>query len=99
MGDTRRYATKMDLAAMTPRPDLASTRYCPANPGEEYLVHLPQGGSVTLNLRDGKGDLVVEWFLPQVSRTFSGAHPLSGGDYVATVAPYTGDAVLYLQKT
>jgi len=40
MGDTRRYAEKMNLAAMTPHPELVSTRYCLANPGEEYLVYL-----------------------------------------------------------
>ena len=98
MGDTRRYAAKMDLAAMTPRPELASTRYCLANPGQEYLVYLPEGGSVTLNLCGADGHFAVEWFLPQVKRTFPGARPLPGGDYVATVAPYTGDAVLYLKK-
>ena len=99
MGDTRRYAQKMDLAAMTPRPDLASTGYCLANPGLEYLVYLPEGGNVTLNLRDGSGSFAVEWFLPQVNRTLPGAHPLEGGGYVVTAPPYTGDAVLYLRKT
>jgi hypothetical protein len=98
MGDTRRYAEKMGLAAMTPRPELASTHYCLANPGEEYLVYLPEGGSVTLNLCGAKGKFAVEWFLPQVARTFPGAYPLPGGDYVVTAAPYTGDAVLYLRR-
>jgi hypothetical protein len=98
MGDTRRYAEKMNLAAMTPRPELVSTQYCLANPGQEYLVYLPKGGSVTLNLCDAHGNFAVEWFLPRVNRTFAGARPLAGGDYVATVAPYTGDAVLYLKK-
>jgi hypothetical protein len=98
MGDTRRYAERMNLAAMTPHPELASSRYCLANPGEEYLVYLPQGGSVTLNLRAGRGDFGVEWFLPQVDRTIAGARPLSGGDYAVTVAPFTGDAVLRLKR-
>lgn len=98
MGDTRRYAGRMNLVAMTPRPELCSTRYCLANPGEEYLVYLPKGGSVTLNLCGGKGEFAVEWFLPQIDRVCPGAHPLPGGDYVATVAPYTGDAVLYLKR-
>ncbi len=98
MGDTRRYAEKMDLAAMTPQPALASTGYCLANVGKEYLVYLPEGGSVTLNLRGEEVLYNVEWFLPQVNRTFPGAHPLAGGDYVVTAAPYTGDAVLYLKK-
>ena len=96
MGDTRRYAERMDLAAMTPQPELASTGYCLANVGKEYLIYLPEGGGVTLDLRGGRGAFAVEWFLPQVARTFPGAHPLIGGDYTVTEAPYTGDAVFYL---
>ena len=98
MGDTRRYAQRMNLAAMTPRPELASSRYCLANPGEEYLIYLPEGGSVTIDLCEVAGNFAVEWFLPQLGRAFPGARPLPGGDYAATIAPYTGDAVLYLRK-
>ena len=41
MGDTLRYAKKMDLAAMVPHEDLCSSTFCLANPGIEYLVYLP----------------------------------------------------------
>jgi hypothetical protein len=98
MGDTRRYAEKMNLVAMMPRPDMCSTRYCLANPAEEYLVYLPEGGSVTVDLCDVSGSFAVEWFLPQLSRTLPGARPLVGGDFAITTAPYTGDAVLYLKR-
>ncbi len=98
LGDTRRYALQMDLARMFPRPELASSHYCLANPGHEYLVYLPEGGSVTLNLRGGKGLFDVEWFFPRLGRTFPGAYPLQGGDYAVTAAPFTGDAVLYLKN-
>ncbi|MEW6755782.1 MAG: hypothetical protein AB1505_33105 [Candidatus Latescibacterota bacterium] len=36
LGDTRRMAERMDLAAMTPHGDLASTEYCLADPGRGY---------------------------------------------------------------
>jgi hypothetical protein len=98
MGDTHRYANRMDLAATAPRPELASTRYCLANPGHEYLVYLPDGGSVTVNLCDVEGQFALEWFLPRLGRTVPGARPLDGGDYVVTTAPFTGDAVLYLKR-
>jgi hypothetical protein len=98
MGDTRRYAQRMDLIQMTPRPDLVSTRYCLANPGQEYLIYLPEGGRVTVDLCAAAGAFEVEWFLPQLSRMLPGARPLAGGDYTVTVAPYTGDAVLYLKR-
>ena len=41
MGMTLAYARRMDLSQMRPRGDLASSGYCLANPGSEYLVYLP----------------------------------------------------------
>ena len=41
MGTTLAYANRMDLSAMRPRGDLATSGYCLANPGKEYLVYLP----------------------------------------------------------
>jgi Family of unknown function (DUF6298) len=41
MGDTRKYAQRIDLDTMVPSGELASTTYCLANPGVEYLVYLP----------------------------------------------------------
>ena len=41
MGHTLAYANRMNLAAMTPHDNLASSRYCLANPREEYLIFLP----------------------------------------------------------
>jgi hypothetical protein len=41
MGLTLAYANRMDLSAMRPRGDLATSGYCLANPGKEYLVYLP----------------------------------------------------------
>lgn len=100
MGDTRRYAEKMNLAHMTPNPQLASSGYCLAFPGEEYLIYAPESGKLTINLcAAAKGSFFdAEWFLPRVNRTFPGAYPFPGGDYVATAPPFTGDAVLHLKK-
>ena len=98
MGDTRRFAERMDLAKMIPHPELASSRYCLANPGQEYLLYLPEGGPVTIDLCGCEGKFTPEWFFPSLGRTLIGARPFSGGDFTATVVPYTGEAVLYLKK-
>jgi len=98
MGQTRLYADRVNLAAMTPRGDLASTRYCLADPGEEYLVYFPEGGSATLNLCGADGDYRVEWFIPSQNRSLIGPKTLEGGDYTVLTAPFTGDVVLYLKK-
>lgn len=41
MGHTRELAERVDLASMKPRMDIASSEYCLANEGEDYLVYLP----------------------------------------------------------
>jgi hypothetical protein len=99
MGDTKRYADKMDLAKMTPHPELASSRFCLANPGNEYLIYLPEGGPITVDLAAQAGNFAVEWFFPTLNRSLPGTRALQGGDYTATTTPFSADAVLHLKKT
>lgn len=61
MGDTRRYAEKIDLAHALPHPSLASTGYCLAKPGREYLVYAPPGAT-TFTVRLGAGKYAYEWY-------------------------------------
>jgi hypothetical protein len=98
MGQTRAYARKVDLAAMTPRGDLASSKFCLANPGKTYLVYLPGGGKVTVDLTAAHGILTVEWFNPRTGRATPG-EPVAGGALRELKAPFDGDAVLYLTRT
>ena len=95
MGQTLKMANRMDLAAMTPRNDLASTGYCLANPGQEYLVYLPKGGEVTVDLSAATGELSAEWVHP-IEGTITGAEPAAGGDQRTLKAPFPGDAVVHL---
>ncbi len=96
MGQTRTYAERMNLAAAVPHDELASTKFCLANPGKEYLVYLPEGGEVTLDLSAVSGELNVEWLHPS-DGNITPAEPISGGGPRALKAPFIGDAVLYLR--
>jgi len=99
MGYALGYAERMNLAAMSPRNDLSTTRYCLANPGEEYLVYFPEGGTATLDLRGAEGEYEVEWFIPTLNRTMKGPEPLKSGDFQVVEAPFaSGDSVLYLKR-
>ena len=99
MGDTRRYAERMDLAATVPRDDLANTRYCLAKPGKEYLVFQPGNqGEFTVNLTDGPGTYAVEWFSLCTGTTTLGK-PVTGGAVRAFTTPFGGPAVLYLKSS
>ena len=62
MGDTRRYAERMNLVEMEPRGDLSSTGYALVNPGEEYLVLEPDGDGRAVTIELTAGRYSVEWF-------------------------------------
>jgi hypothetical protein len=64
LGYARSYALRMDLAHAFPHGELASSGYCLAKPGVEYLVYAPGGTSVTVNLSSvpSTTNLTVEWF-------------------------------------
>lgn len=97
MGAARRLAERVDLAGMQPRDDLASSRYCLANPGREYLVYLPDGGEVTVDLSTATGALRAEWTDPQSGASRAG-DAVEGGGTRSLRAPGAGDWVLRLAK-
>jgi len=96
LGYTRMYASKVDLAAMTPSLELASTGYCLANPGSEYVVYQPGTGEFTIDLT--AGTYSYEWFNPVAGRKDGdGSFTVEGGRK-SFVPPFQGDAVLYLKR-
>lgn len=108
MGRTLAYANKMNVAAMVPRGDLASTGYCLANPGREYLVYVPPRrrhsipligslfkSTVTVDLSAAVGKLTVEWFNPRTGTSTNGG-TTTGKGLRSFTAPFGGDAVLHV---
>jgi hypothetical protein len=98
MGASRRLAARVDLTAMRPHDELASTRYCLADRGKEYLIYLPDGGEVTVDLSAATGPLAVEWVHP-ILGTITTDRSADGGAKRIFKAPFDGDAVLYLHST
>jgi hypothetical protein len=96
MGQVRRYAERMDLAAMTPQEKLSATRYCLANRGKEYLVFQSNKGEFTLDLSDAPGRFSVEWFNINADRAIP-AKPVQGGATRTFTTPFPGPAALYLR--
>jgi hypothetical protein len=62
MGDTLRFARRMNLIEMQPRGTLSSTGYALANPGKEYLVLQPSTTADPFTMRLAAGTYAVEWF-------------------------------------
>ncbi|MCC7334322.1 MAG: hypothetical protein IT422_04475 [Pirellulaceae bacterium] len=96
MGHTRSFANKMDIAEMTPQDNLATTGYCLASAGHEYLVYQPDEGELSVNLAPGSYE--VEWFNPLTGVVVSTASLSVAGDKQTFVPPFTGPAVLYLKQ-
>lgn len=97
MGLSRWYATRMNLAETAPHGELASSGFCLANPGQEYLVYLPEGGEVTVDLSAATGQVAVEWMNP-VQGTTTESGPIAGGAQRVLKPPFGGDAVLHLRR-
>src|SRR6266850_5051912 len=96
MGYALKYSQLVDLSSMSPSSELCSSGYCLINPGREYLVYLPTGGTVRVDLSAASGSFVASWFSPVTGRTTSGG-TVSAGIPILFTSPIDGDAVLYLQ--
>lgn len=96
MGYTLQWANQVDLATMIPQKNLASTEYCLANAGAEYLIYLPEGGSVSVDLSASSGELSVTWFDPATGE-YIDEDKVPEGNRLEFTAPFAGHAVLYIQ--
>lgn len=100
MGQTRLFARRIHLAAMKPENRLASSGYCLAHAvarDAEYLIYLPNGGEVAVDLSASRGRLAVEWFNPAEDRS-APISTVEGGVSRTFRAPFDGHAVLYLSS-
>ena len=96
LGYTLNYANRMDLKNTVPSNDLASSRYCLANPGQEYLIYLPEGGEVIVDLTEREREFSVEWFDPSSGKAKK-AKSVKGGAKRTFESPFgKTDAVLFL---
>lgn len=98
LGYARSYSQKIDLAAMVPRTDLASSGYALANPGMEYLIYLPAAGTVTVDLSDSRSAFTVEWGNTRNGNTTKG-RIVRGSAKRDFTAPYPTDSILHLKMT
>jgi hypothetical protein len=97
LGHARRLAERVNLAAMPPYNDLASTGYCLADPGQEYLIYQPKSGE-TFTVQLKAGTFLYSWLSPTEGPTGrTGRIDVSDGP-CQFQPPFKGDAVLYLER-
>lgn len=96
MGVAARLGQRLDLAAMRPRPVLASTGYCLADVGRQYVVFVTGAADVSLNLAASSAVFAVEWIHPVSGKTLK-AGTIAGGGLATLQSPRDGDLVLHLR--
>lgn len=94
MWDQTRYALEffhkyVPFWNMKPSTELTDRGWCMYSEGEIYLVYLPEGGEVLLDLRKEKGLFTVAWFNPRTGGELYAdpASLLKGGSRVSTGKP------------
>jgi hypothetical protein len=101
MGDTLRFAERMNLIEMQPWQDLSSTGYALANPGEEYLILQPGGAADAFTVLLEPGTYSAEWFSIEARETVPGeATTIDRPTAASFRAPSeaSGPTALYLKK-
>jgi hypothetical protein len=67
-----------------------------AEPGQVYLLYLPHGGKVNVDLGAARDRLTARWFNPREGR-FGGAFGVTGGQRVGLAAPDDNDWALLVR--
>jgi hypothetical protein len=96
MGHARAFPSKVNLAAMPPRPELTSTRYCLANPGQEYLTYQP-ASKAAFTVIPKSGTYAIEWFNPSEGKPAATERIAAQAGQQTFTPPFSGPAVLYLK--
>jgi hypothetical protein len=98
MGLARKLSERIDLVSMTPQGELASTGYCLANLGREYLVYQPEGANKKFTITLTPVKYSVECINPSSGKSLKSPdhHAKTGTNMFSS--PVNGSAILYLQK-
>jgi hypothetical protein len=92
------FFTSLPFWRLQPFDEIKGDAVALAEPGRQYVVYLPQGGKVSIDLRALKGPLNARWLNPRTGET-QGAEVLGGDATTTFTPPFEGDAVLHVQSS
>jgi len=92
------FLSRIDWWKLTPHDELVSEGYCIAQPGQEYLIYLPSGKSVELDLSNVSGSFRAMWLSPCSGERIEVKSVFGGGrrQLEKPESLHSEDAVLYL---
>ncbi len=97
MGNARKLSEQLNLGRLVPARGVASTGYCLAEPGVQYLVYQPLAGQgFSVNAVDGSYSSV--WIDPQTAARADKGSVKSSGRPLQFSPPWQRDALLLLTK-
>lgn len=97
LGYSLALARRINLAAMTPRSDLASTGYCLAEPGVEYVVYAGDEEPFTVDLAAASAPFRAQWLDLDDGKLIPGGS-IDGGVPRQFKCPSGGQGVLRLVR-
>ncbi len=96
LGYALRLSADLNLGKMIPHNKLATTPYCLADPGREYLVFLAGGGETKLDLSALGSRARMRWMRAE-DGTWHAAGTTTGGSTRTFRAPFQRDALLHIK--
>lgn len=98
MGVIRQLADRVDLAHLQPRAELASTGYCMADPGKQYVVFRADESSDPVEVELSSGEYQAEWILPVTGDSRGQRSVTATGEKVRLESPTAGAVALLPKK-
>ena len=94
----RDFVDQTGFQELKPYPQcvVGGSGWCVADPAVEYVVYLPNGGEVSLDLSALAGNATARWYDPREG-VFSPAGAVGPGNPVAFAAPGGGDWALHVR--
>ncbi len=98
MGFARRLSERVDLASLTPQPDLASTGYCLADRGKTYLVYQPEQSRQEFHVKVEPGRYQFEWVDCATGMQRDADSAVIEGKMTSFTPPCESGAILHLKR-
>jgi len=90
------FRTKTKFWTMVPNNNLVTRGMAYADRGQEYVIYLPKGGRVRVDLSEVRAKVIPVWLNPRKGAYFQ-QKAIEGGDFAEFDPPFRGDAVLHLR--
>jgi len=91
------FIKRLKLERFVPRRDLVDNGLCLADTGREYVIYLAEGGTVTIDMSEVRGNMIATWYNPRKS-TDERVEKIQAGSKLTFRAPDNNDWVLHCVK-